>query len=118
MSTMTMNRKSETNTENGENHPVREGVADIKKDAQNIKDDLDVLKQDATQLGAHATQHTIDAAKAGVESASEFAKGACNTAKNYQDNMNKQIRAHPTTSVLLALGAGVMLGRVLGSMRR
>jgi ElaB/YqjD/DUF883 family membrane-anchored ribosome-binding protein len=116
MSTMTMNKKDET--QKNDSHPVREGVADLKRDAQDIKDDLDVLKDDAVKLGTHATQHTIEAAKSGVQSSTEFAKGACDTVKSYQDGMNKQIRSHPTTSVLIALGAGMLVGRVLGSMRR
>ena len=116
MSTMTKDQARE-NKGSG-NRPIREGVDEFKRDAQNIKEDLEVLKDDATELGSHATQHTIDAAKAGVQSTTEMAKGACDSMKQYQDGMNNQIRARPTTSVLLALGAGVMLGRVLGSMRR
>ncbi|MEZ6163423.1 MAG: hypothetical protein R3B67_03205 [Phycisphaerales bacterium] len=112
---MTMNQKRESEHELKKS--VNDGVLDLKKDAQNIKDDLDVLKEDATQLGAHATQHTIEAAKAGVQGASDIARGACDSMKGYQEGMNERIRAHPTSSVLLALGAGVVLGRVIGALR-
>lgn len=115
MSTMTMNRNAED--EQDVKKSVQEGVAELKKDAQNIKDDLGVLKEDAAQLGTHATQHTIEAAKAGAQGASDLACEARDVVKGYQEHMNERIRAHPTSSVLLALGAGVVLGRVIGALR-
>lgn len=116
MSTITKDQSQQSNTT--QKSHVREGVAELKRDAQTIKEDLEVLKEDATELGIHATKHGIDAAKAGVQSSAEFAKGACDSVKGYQESMNKQIRSHPTASVLVALGAGLMVGRVLGSLRR
>ncbi len=115
---MSITTKHHDSKESATHHHVREGIEHMKKDARNIKDDLHVLKEDTAQLGSHAASHAIDAAKSGVQGATDVAGDAYDSMKSYQDRMNKQIRAHPTTSILLALGAGVVIGRVLSAARR
>jgi ElaB/YqjD/DUF883 family membrane-anchored ribosome-binding protein len=113
-----------TNTETKHNEPKpsdserRSGITEIKRDAHAVREDLDVLKEDTTQLAAHATSHAIDAVKSGAHSASELASNGGQKMREYHIAMNKQVRARPTTSVLLALGAGVMIGRVIAASRR
>lgn len=96
----------------------RHAISEMKRDAHAVKEDLEVLKEDTAQLASHATSHAIDAVKCGAQSATEFANSSSEKLKEYHIAVNKQVRARPTASVLLALGAGVMIGRVLSATRR
>lgn len=96
---------------------LREGMQEIKRDAKGVREDLGALKDDASQLTSHATGHAIDAVKAGVHSAGEVATSTGEKFKEAHNSMNDQVRARPTASVLIALGAGVLIGRVLAATR-
>tara|TARA_A100001391_G_scaffold168039_1_gene128500 strand:- start:189 stop:581 length:393 start_codon:yes stop_codon:yes gene_type:complete len=109
MQTTTQNTISETK----ESHDLREGLSELKGDASAVRDDLNVLKEDATKLTAHATQNAIEAVKSGTESAGEMAKSFGENAKKCHGSLCEQVSARPTTAVILALGAGVIAGRLL-----
>ena len=105
MATMTSNESKNTKLDTNEKGGLRSGMTDVKKDAHAVREDLEVLKEDTAQLAAHATSQAVEAVKVGAKSASEVA-------------VTEQVKARPTASVLLALGAGVMIGRVLAATRR
>lgn len=99
--------------------PKRSGgeISEVKRDVHAIKDDLRQLKEDATQLSTHATDRAMEAVKSTAESAEDIAKNAAKSAKRYHEAMCEQVSAHPTTAILLAIGAGVIAGRILSSRR-
>ena len=77
--------------------------------AQTLKDDLATVKDDAaaaaTALGARLQQDAecvVDAAKAGGERARQFHEGVC-----------EQVSKRPTAAMLIAVSAGVVLGKFL-----
>lgn len=97
---------------------LREGLSEVKKDAQTVKEDLEVLKEDAAQLTSNATAQAIEAVKVGAKSAGEVASSTGQRMKQTHSAVCDQVRARPTASILVALGAGVMIGRVLAATRR
>lgn len=117
MSLMTAT-ESKNSPSNQDNSNLRDGMTEIKQDAKSVREDLEVLKEDAAQLTSHATAQAIEAVKIGAKSAGEVATSTGEKMKQCHTAMNKQVRARPTASVLLALGAGVMIGRVLSATRR
>ncbi|MFG0244641.1 MAG: hypothetical protein ACF8MF_01140 [Phycisphaerales bacterium JB052] len=117
MSTMTKN-DTQKPARNNNDTGLRSGIGEVKKDAHAVKEDLEVLKEDTAQLAAHATSQAIEAVKVGAKSAGEVATNSGEKLKQYHGAMTEQVKARPTASVLLALGAGVMIGRVLAATRR
>ena len=118
MATMTSNESKNTKLDTNEKGGLRSGMTDVKKDAHDVREDLEVLKEDTAQLAAHATSQAVEAVKVGAKSASEVAVSSGEKLKQYHGTMTEQVKARPTASVLLALGAGVMIGRVLAATRR
>lgn len=98
---------------NNEATDLRDGITELKSDASAVRDDLTVLKEDASKLTAHATQQAIEVVKTGAESAGDMAKSFGENANKCHESACSQISARPTTAVLLALGAGVIAGRLL-----
>ncbi len=118
MSLMTTDEKTEKSTQENKPNQLRDGISEVKQDAKIVKEDLDTLKKDAATLTSHATEQAIEAVKVGAKSAGEV---ACTTGQKMKETHSAvcdQVRARPTASVLLALGAGVMIGRVLAATRR
>lgn len=117
MSAMPTASTNSTSKADDPSRPIREGFAEVKKDAQSVKEDLEVLKEDAAQMTAHATKQAVEAVKCGAQSAGDLARTAGQTAKNCHGSMCEHVKSRPTSSVLLALGAGVVLGRILAARR-
>lgn len=92
----------------------RAGMRELKKDADAVKQDLAHLKEDVVRASSHAATEAAHVLRAGADSASELATTARDSAKRGHDAMCTAVRKNPTASVLLALGAGVVVGRVLG----
>ena len=108
--------KTSTNTSDkkaGGDYSLREGMQDIRKDAATVKDDLGTLKSDATQMAAHTTQEAIEAVRQGAQSASEMARSVSESAKDLHGSFCDKVSQRPTASILLAVGAGVVVGRIL-----
>lgn len=118
MSLMTTDETTQNSTQTNKPSPLHEGISEVKQDAKNVKEDLDALKQDAAKLTSHATEQAIEAVKTGAKSAGEVACTTGQKMKQTHSAVCDQVRARPTASVLLALGAGVMIGRVLAATRR
>ena len=115
MSAITSNQTNSVST--NEQHTLKDGFAEMKRDAINVKEDLEVLKQDAAEMTSHATKQAIEAVKTGTQTAGQAAKCAGESVKNCHSAMSKQVAARPTASILLALGAGVVVGRILAARR-
>ncbi len=109
MQTITKDSKINSNDQSS----LGEGLSEIKSDASAVRDDLSVLKEDASKLTSHATQHAIEAVKTGAESAGEVAKSFSQNAKKCHESVCEQVSARPTTAVILAIGVGVVAGRLL-----
>lgn len=92
---------------------LREGMSEIRKDASAVKEDLDALKSDATQMAAHTTQEAIEAVRQGAQSATEMARSVGESAKQCHGALADKVSQRPTASILLAVGVGVIAGRLL-----
>lgn len=89
-------------------------MADIKKDAHSVREDLHQLKEDAGRLTSHAADEIKHGVRQGTQSVSEFAHIATDKVSEYNTAACASIRERPVTSVLMALGVGVILGKLLG----
>lgn len=118
MSLMTTDETTQSSTQENKPSALREGITEVKQDAKNVKEDLDALKKDTAMLTSHATEQAVEAVKAGAKSAGEVASTTGQKMKQTHTAVCDQVRARPTASVLIALGAGVMIGRVLAATRR
>ncbi len=96
------------------NSGSRSAMSDVKKDAAAIRDDLGVLKEDAMKMGTDAAAGAREALRHGRESVSEVTHSAGDAAKQYYKSTCSSVRERPMTSIALALGAGVVIGRLLG----
>lgn len=74
------------------------------------------LREDLGELGKD-TRHTLEAAgscaKDGLDSALEIAKTGGEKCKSVHSTLAEQVRQHPTAAVLLTIGAGLLVGRML-----
>lgn len=98
-------------------YSLREGMSEIRKDAEMVKDDLGTLRSDATQMAAHTTQEAIEAVRQGAQSASEMARSVGESAKQCHGAMADKVAQRPTASILMAVGVGVVVGRLLAARR-
>lgn len=108
--------KQKKNT-NENDFDLRDGMSEIKKDAKAVREDLDTLKADATQMTTHATQEAIEAVRVGAQSAGEMAKSVGDSMKQTHGALCDKVSERPTASILLALGVGVVAGRILAARR-
>ncbi len=94
----------------------------------NVKEDLNRLKDDAYEAASATAQVAKQTAKRGVETAKDYAKQGVETAEDYAKQANDYamdayssacdyVRERPATSILIALGAGAILSRILLSRR-
>ncbi len=89
-------------------------IQELKKDAAAVRDDLAQLKDDAVRAAGHVTESASGMIREHTGSASDLFRQANSTCKKYHGAMRDTVETHPTASVLVALGAGVMIGRMLG----
>lgn len=93
-------------------------LSEFKKDAATVKQDLGHLKDDAVKMSSRAVDHAGDAVRYGTQSAAELARATGDTCKKYHGTVRQAVISRPTTSILIAMGAGVVVGRLLGMGRR
>lgn len=113
MATHTTEPKRTTSTDQSDPGPARASddrsspaaghVQHIKDDVSALKSDLSRAASDATHAAHEKAQQALDVAKTGGERAKEAHESICKT-----------VSKHPTASVLLALGAGLLVGRAIG----
>lgn len=88
-------------------------MSDIKSDAAAVRKDLATLRDDAVDVGAHAAHEVAERVKTGAAHVSEYAQTAGEQAKAAHKAACEHVSKHPTAAVLVALGAGAVLGRML-----
>jgi len=86
---------------------------DLRKDVATVRDDLAHLKDDAIKAASHTRDQAVDAVRHGKESATDMARSAREGVKEYHESMCESIKKNPTTAVLIAVGLGVIAGRLL-----
>lgn len=94
----------------------RGAMEDLKKDTAAVREDLSHLKRDAVRATSHATEHAMEAVSSGAESAREMYESAGKTCKQYHESMCDTVRKNPTASVLVAVGVGVLAGKLLSKL--
>jgi len=81
-------------------------MQDVKKDLRHLKHDAADIAADAVASGKQALQDgadaTVDAGKKVAETMGDTHKAFC-----------RHVAEHPTSSVLIAMGVGAMLSRLL-----
>lgn len=78
-----------------------------------IKNDVVQLKEDVVAYGSDSAHQAMDAVRAGANQAIDKGKQAAEMAKDAQAKMRDYISEHPTASVLIAVGVGAILARML-----
>lgn len=117
MTSMSKSTHMNQNEDKSPTSAMREGFSEVKRDAGAVREDLSVLREDATELGAHAVKHAADAVKSGAQTATDMAKSASGSVKKYHESMCTHVKQNPTAAVLLALGVGVVAGKILSARR-
>lgn len=92
----------------------RSAMTEVKKDAAAIRDDLGVLKEDAMKMTSDAAAGAREVLRHGKESVTGVTSSAGDSAKQYYKTTCDTVRERPMTSLALAIGAGVLVGRLLG----
>jgi len=93
-----------------------------------VKEDLNRLKDDAIETASATAQAAKHTARKGVEQARDYAKQGVDTAGDYAQQANDYamdaydgacefVRERPATAMLIALGVGAVLSRMLISRR-
>ena len=88
-------------------------LRDLKNDAAAVKQDLTTLASDAGDCAAGLAASGAQAAKHGAESVMSTASDIAERTKGAHSQACDYVRRNPTTAVLLAVGVGAVLGRVL-----
>lgn len=105
MSSTNTNLENKSATNSGNNS----GRSELNEAASHIREDLTSLKEDTHEaIGAAST-----CAKHGLDSALDIAKAGGSKAKDVHTSFEDRVKKHPTSAVLITLGAGVLLGRLV-----
>ncbi|MCA9310796.1 MAG: DUF883 family protein [Phycisphaerales bacterium] len=106
-----------SNTMETGNRTDRATLKDIKQDAMAVKQDLGTLASDASDAAKGVAEHGVEAARHGAERAMECASDIAERTRSVHSQACDYVRRNPTTSVLIAVGAGAILGRLLAARR-
>ena len=88
-------------------------MEDVKSDAAAVRKDLAALKNDVVDVGSQAAQHASERIKHGTETASDAVKSAGEQIQSAHTSVCKKVSAHPTAAILVSLGLGAVLGRMM-----
>ena len=87
-------------------HAIRNDIDQVRDDVKQVKDDVGQCATDIAHAGAEAVQHgadaTLEAGRKAAENAGEVHKALC-----------RHVAEHPTSSILIAMGVGALLARVV-----
>lgn len=83
-----------------------------------VKDDLHKLKDDAVGAASATVQAAKQKAMQGVDSATEYAQQANDYAMDAYESACEYVRERPATAMLIAVGVGAVLSRLLLPTRR
>ena len=95
----------------------RATLKDVKTDAINVKKDLGALASDAGDAARGVAEQGMDAARHGAERVMHRASDIADRTRGVHSQACDYVRRNPTTSVLIAIGAGAIIGRLLASRR-
>lgn len=102
----------------GQTHGTdRASLGELKKDFTDVQRDLGKMKSHAIDYASSAAGTAAATAKHGAEAAMDAAKKASDHAKQAHTEMCNFVRQRPMVSVLLAIGVGAIVTRVLSSRR-
>lgn len=90
----------------------------LREDVNALRDDLGVLKTDAARTVSDLASAGRGLAKEGVHMATDMAKRGGAQAENLHKAMCDFVAERPTTAILIAVGVGALLARMLSSPRR
>jgi hypothetical protein len=90
----------------------RTTMRDVREDAGVLKEDVKALAHDTADVVSGAAGTATAKVKDVAGQASDLAKSAGDSAKKYHSATCERVKKHPTASLLVALGAGALLGRV------
>ncbi|MEO0483409.1 MAG: hypothetical protein AAF138_07260 [Planctomycetota bacterium] len=88
-------------------------MADVKQDIHRVKENLSTLGVDAKEVASAATERAVDAVRTGAETSKDVVKDLGEQAQQYHNTVVEQVVKHPTTSILVAVGVGAILGKML-----
>lgn len=91
----------------------RNSLSELKEDLGAVQRDLAKLKNDAVSYASTAASSVTEQMKHGSETAMDAAKKFSGQARNYHGEMCNFVKARPTASVLIALGVGAVVARLL-----
>ncbi len=80
---------------------------------KDITDDVRQLKTDVADTVTHAAEKGIEAVKHGADTAINASKRVAEKAGEAHESMCEYVKKNPTTSILIALGVGAVLSRIL-----
>jgi ElaB/YqjD/DUF883 family membrane-anchored ribosome-binding protein len=102
------NTTQETNapTRFDANEPRHATIKDVKNDISHLKHDAAGVAGDAAQAGMEAIQH-------GAEATLEAGRKAAETVGDTHKALCRHVSAHPTSSILIAMGVGALISRLL-----
>ncbi len=89
----------------------------LEADIATLRDDVSKLRETVSTLIADSAATARNAAREGVERANAAAEDARERIVTAADDLSETIEQNPLTAVLIALGAGYILG-ALGRSRR
>lgn len=90
----------------------------LREDVAALRDDLGVLKTDAVRTASDLASAGRGLAKEGVNMATDMARKGGAQAENLHKAVCDFVQERPTTSILIAVGVGAVLARVMMSPRR
>lgn len=80
---------------------------------EDVQEDLRVVTRDIAQLKADAAGAAMHGVQQGAETALESVRTAGLKAKEVHEQAAEWVSEHPTASVLVAIGAGALVARML-----
>jgi len=83
---------------------LKEGVAQLQDEFDEVREGAAEMAEAARKRVQREAEHVADLAKAGGEQAQELG-----------DSLMRTVRTHPTASILVSLGVGVIIGRLVAS---
>lgn len=95
----------------------RASLKDVKHDAMNVKKELGTLASDAGDAARGMAEHGAEVARHGAERVMHRASDIADRTRGVYSQGCDYVRRNPTTSVLIAIGAGAIIGRLLASRR-
>ncbi len=103
--------------ESAANTQDKTSLEDVKRDMATLKRDLAALRNDSTDYMTGAVHSGAQAARQKAESmldsTREMASNVADHARGGQERFCEYVRQNPTASVLIAVGVGAILGKLL-----